>query len=90
MELWIRSQDKRQLLKVNDGLFIANGFDDTDDTFIGIKNVGHVGKYTTEERALEVLDKIQTFLDGSWLNENAPDYKVSDIFPIIFYQMPEN
>ena len=59
MELWIRSQDKRQLLKVNDGLYIANGFTDTDDTFIGIKNVGHVGRYAEEERALEVLDEIQ-------------------------------
>ena len=62
MELWIRSQDKRQLLKVNDGLYIANGFDDTDDTFIGIKNVGHIGRYVEEKRALEVLDEIQNLL----------------------------
>ena len=62
MNLWIRSQDKKQLLKVNDGLFIANGFTDTDDSFIGIKNVGHVGRYKTEERALEVLDEIQSYL----------------------------
>lgn len=59
MNLLIRSQDKKQLLKVNDGLYIANGFDDTDDSFIGIKNVGHVGRYKTEERALEILDEIQ-------------------------------
>ena len=59
MELWIRSQDKKQLLKVNDGLYIANGFTDTDDSFVGIKNVGHIGRYKTEERALEVLDDIQ-------------------------------
>lgn len=65
MELWIRSQDKKQLLKVNDGLFIANGFTDTDDSFIGIKNVGHVGRYKTEKRALEILDKIQDELISS-------------------------
>ena len=59
MELWIRSQDKRKLLKVNDDLYIANGFNDTDDTFIGIKNVGHIGRYVEEKRALEVLDEIQ-------------------------------
>lgn len=59
MELLIRSQDKKQLLKVNDGLFIANGFTDIDDSFIGIKNVGHVGRYKTEKRALEILDEIQ-------------------------------
>ena len=44
MELLIRSQDKKQLLKVNDGLYIANGFTDTDDSF---------------KRALEILDEIQ-------------------------------
>lgn len=59
MDLWIRTQDKRQLLKVNDGLYIANGFTDTDDTFIGIKNVGHVGRYAEEERAFEILNEIQ-------------------------------
>ena len=59
MDLWVRTQDKRQLLKVNDGLYIANGFTDTNDTFIGIKNVGHIGRYTKEERALEILDEIQ-------------------------------
>lgn len=63
MELWIRSQDKKKLLKVKDGLFIANGFDDTDDSFIGIKNVGHVGRYKTEKRALEVLDEIHKLLN---------------------------
>lgn len=65
MELWIRSQDKKQLLKVNDGLFIANGFTDTDDSFIGIKNVGHVGRYKTEKRALEILDEIRDELISS-------------------------
>lgn len=29
------------------------------DSFIGIKNVGHVGRYKTEKRALEILDEIQ-------------------------------
>jgi hypothetical protein len=70
MELFIRSQDRRQLLKVNDGLYIANGFDDTPDTFIGIKNVGHVGRYTTEKRALEVLDEIQKVI-STYNTENG-------------------
>lgn len=66
MELWVRSQDKKQLSKVNDGLFIANGFTNTDDSFIGIKNVGHVGRYKTEERALEVLNEIQSIIRGKF------------------------
>lgn len=91
MELWIRSQDKRQLLKVNDGLYIANGFTDTDDTFIGIKNVGHVGRYAEEERALEVLNEIQTKLDGSGkLPSNITDVsKQVFIPPFMVYEMPK-
>ena len=57
MELWIRSQDKKMLIK-NDALavepsvqyeVITNGF-----------NI--LGKYQSEKRALEVLDEIQTYI----------------------------
>lgn len=64
MDLWIRTQDKRELLKVNDGFYIANGFSDTTDTFIGLKNIGHIGRYKTEKRALEVLDEINDFIEN--------------------------
>lgn len=90
MELWIRSQDKKQLLKVNDGLFIANGFTDTDDSFIGIKNVGHVGRYKTEKRALEILDEIQDELISS---DFMPIEKKEEVVLICgsarIYEMPE-
>lgn len=92
MELWIRSQDKRQLLKVNDGLYIANGFSDTDDTFIGIKDVGHVGRYITEERALEVLDEIQNYLiNNAFVEKQNGLGEVIDLIqnPVFVYQMPE-
>ena len=52
MELWIRSQDKTDLVKV-DRLTI----DDTNSIF-GDYNDFYLGTYKTKERALEVLDAI--------------------------------
>lgn len=38
MDLWIRSQDRKQLLPANiNGLYIVNGFTDDPKTYIGIK-----------------------------------------------------
>ncbi len=91
MNLWIRSQDKKQLLKVNDGLFIANGFTDTDDSFIGIKNVGHVGRYKTEKRALEILDEIQDELISSdFIPIEKNEEVVLTCGSARIYEMPEN
>ena len=56
MDLWIRSQDKRLLYKV-DRLAI----DDTNSIFCDYDDV-YLGKYKTKERALEVLDEIQEIL----------------------------
>lgn len=89
MELWIRSQDKKQLLKVNDGLFIANGFADTDDSFIGIKNVGHVGRYKTEKRTLEILDEIQDELISSDFIPIEKNEEVLTCGSARIYEMPE-
>lgn len=64
MELWIRSQDKTILQKV-DNLLISDG-DNAEGTFniytnsLPVQNV--LGRYKTKERALEVLDEIQIFL----------------------------
>ncbi len=70
MELWIRSQDKEKLLKIN-GIQYQNcklienetieaniliGFHNSYDNEI-------LGEYSTEERAFEVLDEIQGILN---------------------------
>lgn len=98
MNLWIRTQDKRQFLKVNDGLYIANGFTDTNDTFIGIKNVGHVGRYTEEKRALEVLDELQNLILGILTEKEIEEQKIKKYTGIgtlsmksnnIVYEMPK-
>lgn len=64
MELWIRSQDKINLIKVYD-IWI----DDTDMVDQGYVSIManstfsfELGQYKTKERALEVLDEIQNLL----------------------------
>jgi hypothetical protein len=60
MELWIRSQDRECLMKVDrvdydisrEHRIVVNGFQTL------------LGTYKTKERALEVLDEITDFIDG--------------------------
>lgn len=49
--LWIRTQDKIRLVKV-DKILIK-------DSDIGNYEVGLLGTYKTKERAIEILDEIQ-------------------------------
>ena len=80
MELWIRSQDRRKILKCN--IVEIRGKSINQINFIFFEgyeivgyfddNIGHeiLGAYKTEERALEVLDEIQRYIllpnpDGS-------------------------
>ena len=62
MSLWIRSQDKIVLMKV-DTLAL-----DEKATILGFGNDGNINgklaKYKTEERALEVLDEIQAYINS--------------------------
>ena len=62
MNLWIRSQDKIVLMKV-DTLSLGEKA-----TILGFGNDGNINgklaKYKTEERALEVLDEIQAYINS--------------------------
>jgi len=58
MDLWIRSQDKTELVKVNN---LAN----IDYRIVFINNGNGratLGTYATKERAIEVLDEIENFI----------------------------
>ena len=61
MDLWIRSQDKTQLLKVI-GLYYDYQKEKHHITCITENDYYWVGMYKTKERALEVLDEIQGIL----------------------------
>ena len=63
MELWVRSQDKEALMKINNGIL----YHETDNrNCIVVKESPSyyhiIGEYKTKERALEILDEIQNLL----------------------------
>ena len=65
MELWIRSQDKKRLLKVFD-VYIGGTYNSTIKANFGAHYGGcqyvELGEYKSTSRALEVLDEIQKYI----------------------------
>ena len=63
MELWIRSQQKEMLIKATD---IRLKYSDTakDNLFFITCNDTKIAMYKSRERALEVLDEIQEFIEN--------------------------
>ena len=68
MELWIRSQDKTKLVKV-DNIAYMDSSKDYEKEVHSLWNdcKGILGTYKSKERALEVLDEIQNILSGNCL-----------------------
>ena len=68
MELWIRSQDRIALTKIN-----SIGIE-YDKKLVGYGKICvKLGEYATKERALEVLDEIQSKLKGTFLMKMKDD-----------------
>lgn len=99
MELWIRSQDKMNLVKIrqislnyqNNKQIIANYIPEL------YENSGEyyelLGTYKTKERALEVLDEIQDrMLNSAFAKKINGLGEELDLIPnpILIYNMPEN
>jgi hypothetical protein len=61
MELWVRSQDKEKLIKV-DYLRIIENEEDKEFPFYINAGYDFMAAYKTKKRALEVLDEIQDIL----------------------------
>lgn len=75
MNLWVRSQDKRILQKVDNIFLDANYENKRISTYDG-DNV-ELGTYKTKERALEVLDEIQDLLQNAYIgNSNRIVYEM--------------
>lgn len=81
MELWIRSQDKETLCKVDD-IHIEEQSLYTDTHLIIC-----LGTYKTKERALEILDEIQNILNLSLGVNNNNQLVGTTTF---VYKMPED
>ena len=101
MELWVRSQDKRILQKVDNIFLDANCDNKRISTYDG-DNV-ELGTYQTKERAIEVLDEIQNILKpqliikdsgkiiGSFedtIFREGATYELKELSTYV-YQMPE-
>ena len=82
MDLWIRSQNKKRLLKINNikleeieknySWYIDN---DNCRPYVLTSDEGNLGFYTTKERALEVLDEIQNILNPKFMLRMDGDLK---------------
>ena len=103
MELWIRSQDRTTLMKVDrldidysNGLYLIKS-----DGFVTL-----LANYKSEERALEVLDEIQNILkpiikikyeyddsqpimNGEWLKSLKEENKIEELSTYV-YEMPKD
>lgn len=95
MELWIRSQDKSSIVKV-DNLYVSVGNyicyyvekgKEVPGTYY--RPSGELGRYETQERALEVLDEIQRLItDLQYLNYGIKNDEFCSYRPNV-YEMPE-
>lgn len=82
MELWIRSQDKLFLGKIDK--LLINGFDIFSQDQL-------IGTYLTYKRALEVLDEIIDLMIPTGLDENG-EYTCEKCFvnkDMMYYEMPK-
>ena len=98
MELWIRSQDRESLVKV-DNLYVSVGNyicyyvekgKEIPNTYY--RPSGELGRYASKERALEVLDEIQNkMLNGVFAKKINGLGEELDLIPkpILIYNMPE-
>lgn len=77
MELWIRNQEKTRLQKVVDMRIFTEqeGFSIVCDD--DINNI--LGIYSTQKRALEILDEIQKVIMPKYIISNFPDDKVKNL-----------
>lgn len=98
MELWIRSQDKKDLVKVN-SLWIMDNQIWMEVPFyenhkkLGLTLSGHnhrLAEYETKERALEVLDEIQNKINLINLGHDFGSPMIDLKNPTYIYQMPED
>lgn len=84
MELWIRSQNKGALIKVE----MLGNTDGIIHSYLGI-NKTVLGKYKSNKRASEILDEIQEAQLGNFHYKCPSNVKVSSKEDTIVYEMPE-
>lgn len=89
MNLWIRSQQKEGLVKVNDKIRLSYNMGVDDTTYFIECDGTKVAVYNTRERALEILDKIQNhiaYLDQMIASGRAEEL---DLQQDLIFEMPK-
>lgn len=89
MNLWVRSQNKEDLIPVKNPICVYNNKINYKESASYIITIG---EYKTKERALEVLDEIQDkMLNGAFAKKINGLGEELDLIPnpILIYNMPE-
>ncbi|MBQ5473957.1 MAG: hypothetical protein IIT65_04510 [Lachnospiraceae bacterium] len=78
MELWIRSQDRENLIHTNKVGYLANYLGEEIINYVITANDIWVGGYATEERALQILDSIEHWIIEAQINERTCIYEMPE------------
>lgn len=104
MDLWIRSQDKKKLVKVENlyllnlennnygstGIFYIPTSYDRYDKYVNERDSNRkLGIYKSTERALEVLDEIQDLLKDNVDDKHINKFDIYNSDAIKIYEMPK-
>lgn len=83
MELWIRSQNKEVLAKV-DVLYVEEGkkYSNIYDGYDIADDKRRYGRYKTRDKAIEVLSDINRYVEKATFHKEISD-------EVIFYEMPK-
>lgn len=84
MELWIRSQNKDSLIKVE----MVGNTDGIIHSYLGV-NKTVLGEYKSNKRALEILNEIQEAQLGNYHYRCPSNITVSRKEDTIVYEMPK-
>lgn len=90
IKLWVRSQDKMKLIKINNACITFG--DNTRDYAIVYdepNGIEVLGIYKTKQRALEVLDEIQKKINLINLGHDCGSPMVDLKNPSYIYEMPK-
>lgn len=80
MELWVRSQDKAELVKATSEVMLDETIEN--EFHINVDGCYSVGKYETKERALQILDEIQEILFPDFFIK-MKDMKINNVSELI-------
>lgn len=85
MDLWIRSQDKKTLMKIKRLYIFSNAIFSVDTR----ENEIILGTYKKDKRALGILDEIQDLLKGNVDDNHINKFDIYNSDAIKIYEMPK-